>query len=270
MTPAPDAAPAPVPALGRLVLVGLAGGLLSGTFGVGGGIIMVPLLLLVAHLGDKQASATSLAAIVPASLAGVMTYAARGDVALGVALVITATAMLGSTIGTRLLRRVRVDVFRWLLAALIVVAAVQLFLTLPSRDGTIDLTWQIAPWLLLLGLVTGVLSGLFGIGGGIVVVPVLIAVFGASDLVAKGTSLLVIVPTAITGTVANVRAGLVQVRSGLAVGLAAAAASTLGAMLAGHLSPRLSSVLFGALLLVFAAQMVQRALRARRPRPAAA
>lgn len=252
------------PALGRLILVGLAGGLLSGTFGVGGGIIMVPLLLLVARLEDRRAAATSLAAIVPASAAGVVTYAVRGDVAVGVALLVAAGAMVGSTIGTRILRRVRVDVFRWLLAALLVAAAVQLFVTLPARDGALELTWALVPALLGLGLVTGVLSGLFGIGGGIVIVPVLIAVFGASDLVAKGTSLLVIIPTAITGTVSNVRSGMVDVRSGLAVGLAAAAASAVGASLAGLLSPRLSSILFGALLLVFAGQMVQRALRGRR------
>ena len=262
--PVPDATPAG-PALGRLVLVGLAGGLLSGTFGVGGGIVMVPLLLLVARLEDRRAAATSLAAIIPASAAGVVTYAMRGDVAVGVAALVAAGAMAGSTIGTRILRRVRVDVFRWLLAALLVAAAVQLLVTLPERDGAIELTWALAPALLALGLVTGVLSGLFGIGGGIVIVPVLIAVFGASDLVAKGTSLLVIIPTAITGTVSNVRSGMVDVRSGLAVGLAAAAASAVGASLAGLLSPRLSSVLFGALLLVFAVQMVQRALRARRP-----
>lgn len=261
--PAPDAVPSSPP-LGRLVLVGLAGGLLSGTFGVGGGIVMVPLLLLVARLEDRRAAATSLAAIVPASAAGVVTYAMRGDVAVGVAALVAVGAMAGSTIGTRILRRVRVDVFRWLLAALLVAAAVQLFVTLPARDGSIELTWAVVPALLALGLVTGVLSGLFGIGGGIVIVPVLIAVFGASDLVAKGTSLLVIIPTAITGTVANVRSGMVDVRSGLAVGLAAAVASAAGASLAGLLSPRLSSVLFGALLLAFAGQMVQRALRGRR------
>lgn len=253
------------PALGRLVLVGLAGGLLAGTFGVGGGIVMVPLLLMVAHLGERRAAATSLAAIVPASLAGVVTYAARGEVAVGVAIVVAAAATGGSMIGTRLLRRVRLDVFRWLLVALLVVAAVQLFVTLPQRDGTIELTWQIAPALLALGVVTGVLSGLFGIGGGLVVVPVLIAVFGASDLIAKGTSLLVIVPTALTGTVSNMRAGLVDVRSGLAVGLTAAAASVLGSALAGLLSPRLSAVLFGCLLLAFAVKLARRAVSSRAP-----
>ncbi len=259
--PTPAAVPPTEPGLGRLVVVGVVGGLLSGLFGVGGGIVMVPLLILLARLADRRAAATSLAAIVPAAVAGVVTYALRGEVAVAVAVLVAAAAMAGSLLGTRLLRRLRVEVFRWLLVALLVAAAVQLFVTLPARDGDLALTWATAPGMVALGLVTGVLSGLFGIGGGIVIVPVLIAVFGASDLVAKGTSLLVIVPTAITGTVSNARAGLVQVRSGLAVGLAAAAASTLGALLAGALSPRLSAVLFGVLLLAFAGQMAHRALR---------
>ncbi len=254
------------PGLGRLVLVGLGGGLLSGMFGVGGGIVMVPLLLLLTRLDERRAAATSLAAIVPASLAGVVTYASRGDVAVLVAALIAVAAMGGSMLGTRILRRIRIDLFRWLLVALLVAAAVQMFTTLPQRDGGLELTWASTPGLLALGLVTGVLSGLFGIGGGIVIVPVLVAVFGASDLLAKGTSLLVIVPTALTGTVFNVRHRLVEVRDGLAVGLAAAAASTGGALLAGVLPPRLATALFAALMLAFAAQLVARAVRGRRAR----
>jgi len=258
----PGLPPAPPPLVGLLV-VGLAGGLLSGMFGVGGGIVMVPLLLLVG-LDERRAAATSLAAIVPASAAGVVAYAVGGDVAVGVAVVVALAAVIGSMLGTRLLRRVRVEVFRWLLVALLLVVAVQMFVTLPERGGALELAWASVPGLVVLGLVTGVLAGLFGIGGGIVIVPVLVVVFGASDLLAKGTSLLVILPTAIAGTVANLRNGLADPRSGLTVGLAAAAASAGGAALAGLLSPRLSAVLLASLLVVFAGQIVLRALRARR------
>ncbi len=252
------------PKIWRFLLVGVAGGLLSGAFGVGGGIVMVPLLLLLTRLDERRAAATSLAAIVPASLAGVVTYAARGDVAVLAALIVAGAAMGGSALGTRILRRVRIDLFRWLLVALLVAAAVQMFLTLPQRDGGLDVTWASVPGLLALGLATGVLSGLFGIGGGIVIVPVLVAFFGVSDLVAKGTSLLVIVPTALTGTVFNARHGLVDVRDGAAVGVAAAVASTGGALLAGVLAPRVATALFATLLMLFAAQLVVRAIKGRR------
>ena len=60
--------------------------------------------------------------------------------------------------------------------------------------------------MIALGVVIGIASGLFGIGGGIIMVPAFIALLGMSDLVAKGTSLAVMIPTAISGTVANARA----------------------------------------------------------------
>jgi uncharacterized protein len=110
----------------------------------------------------------------------------------------------------------------------------------------------------------GIASGLFGIGGGVFLVPMLISVFGAGDLVAKGTSLLVMLPTAAVGTLTNVRGGLVDLRAGAVVGVAATAASFAGVALAFAIPPQLSGVLFAALLLVSVAQIVVRTLRARR------
>ena len=64
----------------RLVLIGLVAGLFSSLFGVGGGIVIVPLLILVAAFGPREATATSLGAIVITALAGVTLYAVRGKV----------------------------------------------------------------------------------------------------------------------------------------------------------------------------------------------
>jgi uncharacterized membrane protein YfcA len=116
----------------------------------------------------------------------------------------------------------------------------------------------------------GVASGLFGIGGGVVVVPVLVALFGASDLLAKGTSLLAIIPASVTGTVANLRANLVSLVDGLLVGIPAALASFGGAALAFLLPPRVSTILFAFLILGAVAQMVYRALRKEKTPPAGA
>jgi uncharacterized membrane protein YfcA len=91
-----------------------------------------------------------------------------------------------------------------------------------------------------------------------------VAVFGVSDLIAKGTSLLVLVPTSIVGTIANVRAKAVDVRAGLVVGVAATAAAIPGVALAVLIPPRLSSILFAVLLVIAAAQLTVRAIRAGR------
>src|SRR5690606_35334958 len=90
--------------------------------------------------------------------------------------------------------------------------------------------------------------------------PILIAVFGASDLIAKGTSLLAMIPTAVTGTVANTRAGLVRLKDGLVIGLAAMASSFGGASIAFLLPPALSSILFGCFIVLIVIQLTIRGI----------
>ncbi len=142
-------------------------------------------------------------------------------------------------------------------------AAVETLLEIPSRDASISLTLASGAVLLLVGVLMGIASGLFGVGGGIIVVPVLIAGFGSSDLLAKGTSLLAMIPAALTGSVVNVRAGLVTAADGVVVGVAASAASLLGVALAYLISPFASGLLFFALMVVTMAQLAYRAVTLR-------
>ena len=89
----------------KLIAIGLGGGLLSGLLGVGGGIVMVPLLVLWAGFAQRDAHATSLGAIIPISIAGIATYGAAGEVRYGTALALAAGSVLGAPIGARLLSR---------------------------------------------------------------------------------------------------------------------------------------------------------------------
>ena len=125
-------------------------------------------------------------------------------------------------------------------------------------------TFIVVMLLVLVGLVTGVLSGLIGVGGGAVVVPVLIIAYGASDLVAKGTSLLMMIPTTISGAVRNFRNGNVNVVAALCVALATLVTTPLGAMIAEALDPQAANWLFIAFLVVITAQMAVKAVRAHR------
>jgi len=247
-----------------LAAVGVVGGLLSGLFAIGGGIVMVPLLTAFAKLDQRVAAATSLAAIVPTSIVGSITYFAAGEVDLVAAGIVSAGAVVGAVLGGRLLRRISLTWLRWMFIVFVVAIAARLFFVSPERGDPIELSPLVAAEFVVLGLAMGVLSALFGIGGGIIAVPAFIGVFAISDLVAKGTSLAVMIPTSIVGTVTNWRAGTVDVRSGLVLGIAATIASVPGAAMALNLSPRLSSVLFGALLLAVAAQLAYRAVRAQR------
>ena len=247
-----------------LLAIGLAGGILSGMFGVGGGIILVPLLVTFAGLDQRAAAATSLLAILPSSIAGSITYLAHGEADLLAAGVIAVGAVAGSLIGTRLLRKLPLGWLRWGFIALLVIVAIRMLFVAPERGDSLDFTLLVALGYVGLGLVMGIASGLFGIGGGVIAVPALVALFGISDLIAKGTSLLVMIPTSVVGTISNSRSGLVQVRTGLIVGVAAAASSVLGSFIALALPPRLSSILFAVLLILVSVQLTVKAIRARK------
>jgi uncharacterized membrane protein YfcA len=115
------------------------------------------------------------------------------------------------------------------------------------------------------GLAAGVLAGLFGVGGGILFVPVLTLGLGLSQLHAEATSLLAIIPTVIAGTWTQQRYGNVRWRGALVVGVAAVAGVEVGVRVAESLPEDALRRLFGALTLVVAAQI---AWRAWRPKPA--
>ena len=89
----------------RLVLIGLVAGLFSAVFGVGGGIVIVPLLLLVGDFEPRVAASTSLAAIGLIAAVGVVSYSLRGEVKPGAALVLGIPAAIGAIGGARLQQR---------------------------------------------------------------------------------------------------------------------------------------------------------------------
>lgn len=92
-------------AVARLVAIGLIAGVFSSLFGVGGGIVIVPLLLLVAAYTPHAATATSLGAILLTSLAGATLYAVRGDVRPGYAALVGLPAVAGALAGSQLQQR---------------------------------------------------------------------------------------------------------------------------------------------------------------------
>ena len=84
----------------RLVTIGGAGGLLSGLLGVGGGLVMVPLLVFWAGYRQREAHAMSLGAIIPISLASVLTFGVAGQVRLGYAVALTLGSIVGARVGS--------------------------------------------------------------------------------------------------------------------------------------------------------------------------
>ena len=245
----------------RLALIGLAVGFFSGLFGVGGGIILVPLLIVVLGFEHRRASGTSLAAVLPTAIAGMVSYASHGSVDWIAGAILAAGAVAGSLVGTWLLHHTHQTVLRWIFIVFLLVVAVRLFFLIPDRAAVLEFTPWVIVALLALGVVTGILSGMLGIGGGVFIVPVLMLGFGVGDLIAKGTSLLMIIPTALVGTVSNMRRGNADLRAAAIIGGLSVPASIGGAALAWLVPPLLGSILFALLIIYCAAQLAWNALR---------
>ncbi len=111
----------------RLVAIGLAAGVFSAFFGVGGGIVAVPLLILVVGLPERAATATSLLAIAITASAGVVVFALRGEVEVGYAALVGLPAAVGALAGTMWQQRIRTSTLSYAFAALLVVVGVWLF-----------------------------------------------------------------------------------------------------------------------------------------------
>lgn len=113
---------------GSMLLIGSVAGLYSGLFGVGGGTIIVPLLMLLLAYGPREATATSMAAIMVIATAGAVTHALYGNVDLEAAAVLAVPAVVGALFGTALQQRVPKDLITLGLALLLVVGGLDLLL----------------------------------------------------------------------------------------------------------------------------------------------
>ena len=247
--------------------VGAGVGVFSGAFGVGGGILLVPYLVLRRQVPQKTAQATSLVMVAMAAAAGALTYATRGSVAWWPAAVVLVGGLAGAVVGAAIVQRTTDRRLQALFGALLAVAGVRLLW--PSGDVTAgDLpepTVLVAVAYVAAGLGMGLLSALFGIGGGILLVPVLIVGFGFAPQLAAGTSLVVMGPIALLGAIRLTSAGLTRWGEGARYGAGAIVGAVAGATLALAVSGTALRVAFAALMLAVGAHMAWSAVRSRPP-----
>jgi uncharacterized membrane protein YfcA len=238
-----------------IVLVGIAAGFLSGMFGVGGGILIVPGLVLVAKMDQRIAHGTSLAAVLPISAASLVTYWSHDHVDWRVSGCLAIGALMGAVLGTKLLNVLPHRTLAVAFAGILLVTAVRLFLPLDSGvRGVLNLGTIAA--LIAIGVATGILAGLLGVGGGVVMVPAMMMLLHLPAAVAKGTSVAVIIPTSLMGTYRNRTKKNVDLRAAAIVGLGGIPSAIVGGWISARMSDSVSNVLFASLLLVVATRLV--------------
>ena len=112
-----------------LVAAGAAAGFLSGLFGVGGGLVMVPALVLLVGMAQHRAHATSLAAIVPIAAVGAFVFGRAESVDLLAAAILVAGSLVGVQFGTRLMRRLSGERLALAFAGLVIVVALTMLVS---------------------------------------------------------------------------------------------------------------------------------------------
>jgi len=251
-------------------VAGLAGGLL----GVGGGFVLVPLQVIWAKRDQHRAIGTSLAAILPIAIVAAATYyfgssAPQAD--LSVAFFLAVGGVLGAVVGSLAARRIPDRALKVIVAIVLFSAGLKelydvLLGTAPHLVGTAAATFGPQDYALMTvgGLAIGVISGLTGVGGGVLVVPLLALGFGIGQRVAQGTSLIAILPTAAIGALTHQRSGNVDLRAASWMAAGGVPAALLGSALALWLPARALGGLFGVFLLVAATRMWPTREQARR------
>lgn len=259
--------PAPGPRLFVTILVGIGAGFLSGLFGVGGGLLMVPGLVFFLQQDQRLAHGTSLAAVIPLGISSAVSYATVGEVDWVVAVWLILGSLVGAVLGTFLLQRLSQRV---LAVAFIVVGLFTIWRLLTqgeSGGAAVEMTAIGALALIAGGVLTGTTAGLLGVGGGIIMVPVMVVGFDMSSVLAKGTSLLVIVPTALMGTWRNWKSNNIDIKVAVTIGLSGIPAGFVGGRLSTLMSEQLSTNLFALLVLFVVVQMTVRLMRPPAPKP---
>ena len=234
---------------------GIGAGLLSGMFGLGGGIIIVPGLMFALKMDQRRAHGTSLAGVLPISMASIITYWSHDHINWNVTIWLAIGSVVGALVGARLLAVLPKRVLTMLFVAVLAIAGIRMFFEIDTTGiAVIDTGSAIA--LVVIGFFVGALAGMLGIGGGLITVPIMIIIFHVPPAVAKGTALAVVIPTALSGTLQNMSNKNADLTAAFLVSITGIFAAVASGWIAAQMSADLSNFLFAVLLIVIAARML--------------
>ncbi len=242
-------------------LIGFLAGIFGGLVGLGGGVIMIPLMVGILKLDQHKAHGTSLVALVFTGISGAIAYGMKGTVDVTASVLIAATAIATARAGAHYAHAMAEWKLKRSFGGFLIFVSILLLLK-PSLSHIpgMDTGWPKITVLLLTGVFTGFLSGMMGVGGGTIMVPAMVLLAGFEQHLAQGSSLLAMVPAGAVGAYTHWRLG--NVRTNLLTGLIAGI--LMGTLLGGTMAHVLSE---GTLRIVFACVLIWTGLRYLRTKP---
>ncbi len=237
------------------VVAGFVSGILSGLFGIGGGTVMTPAIQVLLGVPPIVALATPLPAIFPTAATGAYTYRKAGEADLRAAMWMAIPGIAGAVAGAALTDVVPTHLLLVVTAALLAREGLGILRGRKTRSAaSIGAAERRATPLAFagIGLLAGFTSGILGIGGGLVMVPLMMGWLGVPLKRALGTSLVAIVALVVPGTIVHTALGHIDWAIFAVVTLGAVPGARLGATLALGTRERTLRTLVGSFLLVVA------------------
>ena len=241
-----------------IVLIGAAGGLLSGMLGVGGAVILLPLLTTIAGLTFKEASGLTSVQVVVSSLISWAAYQRGSLVHLRLAVTMGASSAIGGLIAGYGSGRLSNRTLEWIFLGIVLAAIALLLIPIPEppppKPGEMP---AFNPFLAAgLGLLVGTLAGLLGAGGGFLIVPLLLTVMRLPTRLAIGTSPVVVLISGAAGFAGKLAGGQIDPLLAGALVVGASPCAYLGTLIGRRLPPRALRALLALVLVAIAARAV--------------
>jgi len=241
------------------LIIGIIAGILSGMFGIGGGVVIVPALVLIAGFSIIEANGTSLAALLlPVGIFACIQYYRTGLLNIKISATIAFGLLCGVYFGAELaiyldnqLLKQMYGIFLLYISWLFIKPFELLKIRKPKpysdevpTDGKLIYLW-------LFGIFTGILSGLFGIGGGLIITPFLIAVFKFNTKKAIGTSLgALLMPVGLPGVLVYLNSGNLSLNYAVFVAIGLLVGAFIGAKITISMESSYVKRIYGLFLVI--------------------
>lgn len=247
-----------------ILLIGLFSGAYGIVVGAGGGFILVPALLLIMHMSPTVAAGTGLVVVMINTISGVYGFIKQKRIAYELTLYIVLGAFPGSFIGIKLANILGPEVFYGAFAIMLILLGLFLFWkntgnkseTSAGAKTQKPLSLQRKVSLILVGIVMGVVSTFFGIGGGWLMVPILIYLYRVAPHRATATSVFALSLYSIIGVMLHVYNGHVDWSAAVWGGVGALLGAQIGVFISNRMSGKLIVQLLSILLFVIGVRML--------------
>ena len=251
--------------------IGVVAGVLAGMFGIGGGVVIVPALILMSGFSLVQANGTSLAALLlPVGILAVISYYRAGLIDLVISLFVASGLVIGVIAGSYIALSITVYILKIFYGVYMLYVAwsfldpVSLYKKYYKHENVSEVTKEEKShkdykfyFFLFVGIAAGILSGMFGIGGGLVIVPVLIYFLHFNTKKAIGTSLgALLLPVTFPGVLMYYNAGQLDLVYALPVAIGLVAGAFFGARITISLSQLMVKRIYSVFLIIMALNFI--------------